>query len=60
MNTPRGGWIGLALARISSKIYLHPPRGVEWSEAERSTTLLYLSLYLVLLPLLCAPRSYFC
>lgn len=37
MDTPRGGLIGLALARISSKIYLHPPRGVEWSAAERST-----------------------
>ena len=24
-------------------MYLHPLRGVEWSEAERSTTLLYLS-----------------
>jgi hypothetical protein len=60
MDTPRGGLIGLALARISSRYISNPPRGVEWSAAERSTASLYLSLYLVLLPLLCAPRSYFC
>lgn len=37
MDTSRGGLIGLALARISSKNISHPPRGVEWSAAERST-----------------------